>query len=231
MAAKNLDMAPHAVDVLYDKCRKEAIKEFIHSGVLKAELKGSEGFQKAWSASTQCSEMIPGGIKEHTTALLAYAYGDPRFKKTFNDKVETMGANVSSYVKDFHFKSLHFLLMDYMMLQKPKNCTTVYVLLEPGEQVTAENGSKVRFGRFTTALKSIEVELDGDIILNITSCLFVKLGENICRREMGEILLSPVEEFIVESVNQKVVDDAEHTEIVLKHSGLRSSDRCHIFSR
>uniref|UniRef100_A0A4W6C9H6 NAD(P)(+)--arginine ADP-ribosyltransferase n=1 Tax=Lates calcarifer TaxID=8187 RepID=A0A4W6C9H6_LATCA len=194
-------MAPHAVDVLYDKCRKEAIKEFIHSGVLKAELKGSEGFQKAWSASTQCSEMIPGGIKEHTTALLAYAYGDPRFKKTFNDKVETMGANVSSYVKDFHFKSLHFLLMDYMMLQKPKNCTTVYVIPR---------------ARGTT-LKSIEVELDGDIILNITSCLF--------------ILLSPVEEFIVESVNRKVVDDTEHTEIVLKHSGLRSSDRCHIFSR
>ncbi|GLD52354.1 GPI-linked NAD(P)(+)--arginine ADP-ribosyltransferase 1-like protein [Lates japonicus] len=142
VAAKHLDMAPHAVDVLYNKCREEAIKEFIHSGVLKAELNGSEGFQEAWSESTRCSEMIPRGIKEHTTALLAYADGNDKFKKTFNDEVETMGANVSSYEKDFHFKSLHFLLMDYMMLPKPENCTTVYVLSEPGEQVTAEKGSK-----------------------------------------------------------------------------------------
>ncbi|AWP05532.1 putative erythroblast NAD(P)(+)--arginine ADP-ribosyltransferase-like [Scophthalmus maximus] len=230
-----LDMALDAVDYLFAKCRKEAMEKIVHSGLLRQELNLNTGFQKAWNGSAQCSKLIPGGIKEHTAALLAYANGDFQFIKTFNKEVKMMGGNYSTYENKFNFKALHFLLMDYMMLQKPKNCETAYVLPENTEY-KAQKGSKVRLGRFTTAevdFSSLQDsdDLEGKVILNITSCYFVKLGDNICKEEMGNVLLSPAEMFTVEGVNTRKVDDGYYTEIVLKPSGLRTTPSCHLVSR
>lgn len=233
-SAKLLDMAPDVVDDLYSGCRKAAMEKFITSGLLKQELNNSDGFQKAWSASTQCPRLIPGGIKEHTAALSAYFNGDTDFIKTLDNAVETMGANVSIYENHFHFKSLHFLLMDSMMLLKPKECKTVYILQE--EQNIPQKGSTVRFGSFTpgnsnyNGLKSLE-DFDDQVLLNITSCFFVNLGDNICSNDKDAVLLSPAEVFTVEEVNKRNVEDSEYTEIVLSHSELNSTHNCYIFSR
>uniref|UniRef100_A0A8D0A891 NAD(P)(+)--arginine ADP-ribosyltransferase n=1 Tax=Sander lucioperca TaxID=283035 RepID=A0A8D0A891_SANLU len=235
-STKMLDMASDAVDDLYDGCRKEAMEKFINLGLLTKELTSSEGFQKAWSAKTNCSKLIPGGTKEHTAALLAYT-SDKDFAKTFDDAVETMGGNVSTYENHFHFKSLHFLLMDSMLLLNPKkDCKTVYVLQE--EYKAAQRGSKVRFGRFTKVHTSFEAlskfnDFDGDVLLNITSCIFVNLGEDICSDEQDMALLSPAEVFTVETVNKKYDErnEAEYTEIVLKHSQQERSHNCYSFSR
>ncbi|XP_074486042.1 erythroblast NAD(P)(+)--arginine ADP-ribosyltransferase [Sebastes fasciatus] len=233
---KLLDMAPDAVDYMYDGCRKEAMETFIHSGLLKQELNASEGFQKAWNAKTTCSKLIPGGTKEHTDALLAYADGEAEFTETFDKAVKTMGGNVSTYENDFHFKSLHFLLMDSMSLPNPKEkCKTVHVLTD---KYTAEKGSKVRFGKFTKAHSSYSAVQDmtdweAQVIFNITSCFFVNLGDNICSEEKDMVLLSPAEVFTVEAVNVKYDpgNDATYTEIVLKHSELKRSDNCNSLSR
>ena len=230
-----LDMASDAVDDLYDGCREEAMEKFINLGLLRKELNGSEGFQKAWSTNTKCPKLIPGGTKEHTAALLAYA-SDADFAKTFDDAVETMGGNVSTYENHFHFKSLHFLLMDSMLLLNPKkDCKIVYVLQD---EYTAQKGSKVRFGRFTkvhtnnTMLKKF-YEWDEQVLLRITSCIFVNLGDNICSDEQDMALLSPAEVFTVEAVN-KIHDrrnEDDYTEIVLKHSQQDSLHNCYSFSR
>ncbi|KAA8594758.1 hypothetical protein FQN60_011893 [Etheostoma spectabile] len=234
-SAKMLDMASDAVDDLYDGCRKEAMEKFINLGFLEKELRGSKEFKKAWDANTQCSKLIPRGTKEHTTALLAYAR-DSNFAKTFDDAVESMGGNVSTYENHFHFKSLHFLLMDSMLLLNPKkDCKTVYVLQEG---YTAQKGSKVRFGRFTKvqtsyrALRMLE-DWDGQVFLNITSCIFVNLGDNICGEEKDMALLSPAEVFTVEAVNKinDEINEEEYTEVVLKHSQQDSSHNCYSFSR
>ncbi|XP_053272638.1 GPI-linked NAD(P)(+)--arginine ADP-ribosyltransferase 1 [Pleuronectes platessa] len=231
---KQLDMAPEAVDYLYDKCSKEAMEKLIHSGLLRQELNLTAGFQIAWSDSTKCSKLIPGGVKEHTAALRAYVNGDTDFKETFNNQVETMGRNVSTYENNFNFKSLHFLLMDYMVRQKPQTCKSVYVM--PEKKVTAKLGSKVRLGRFTTAelsftkLKKMQ-DLEDEVILNITSCFFVKLGENICSKLIDTVLLSPAEEFIVESETVKTYDRETYTEIYLNATGQLGSHDCDIFSR
>ncbi|XP_039662093.1 erythroblast NAD(P)(+)--arginine ADP-ribosyltransferase-like [Perca fluviatilis] len=230
-----LDMASDAVDDLYDGCREEAMEKFINLGLLEKELNGSEGFWKAWSANTQCSKLIPGGTKEHTAALLAYA-SDADFAKTFDDAVETMGGNVSTYENHFQFKSLHFLLMDSMLLQNPKkDYETVYVLQE---EYTAQKGSKVRFGRFTKVHTSSRLlrkmyDWDAKVFLNITSCIFFNLGDDICSDEQDMALLSPAEVFTVEAVNQiyDEINDAEYTVIVLKHSQQDSSHNCYSFSR
>ncbi|XP_005726868.1 NAD(P)(+)--arginine ADP-ribosyltransferase 2-like [Pundamilia nyererei] len=146
-----------------------------------------------------------------------------------------MGGNVSIYENHFHFKSLHFLLMDSMRLLKPKECKNFYVLLSGQNQ--PQKGSTVRFPSFTLAHSNYEepnnyYDLFEDIILNIKSCFFVSLEEHTCTKAGDTFLLSPAEVFTVDGVNSKTVEDGEeYVEIVLKHSGLKSSHNCFIFPR
>ncbi|XP_042341365.1 ecto-ADP-ribosyltransferase 5 isoform X2 [Plectropomus leopardus] len=234
-SVKPLDMAPDGVDGPYVGCRKEAMEKIIHSGLLRQELNASEGFQKAWSANVQCPKLIPGGTKEHTAALLTYANGDEDFKKNFNDAVKTFGGNASTYENHFHFKSLHFLLMDSMFLQNPNKCQTVYILQE---HYTAKKGLKVTFGKFTevhsdyNSLKKME-DFDGQVLLNITSCIFVNLGVDICRKEQDMTLISPTEVFTVEEVKNIYddINDSRYTEFILKHSEQDRMQHCYFFSR
>uniref|UniRef100_A0A3Q4AVN7 NAD(P)(+)--arginine ADP-ribosyltransferase n=1 Tax=Mola mola TaxID=94237 RepID=A0A3Q4AVN7_MOLML len=110
---KLLDMAPHAVDDLYTGCREQALKKFINPSTLGKELNRSKGFQKAWDTQVY-QKLIPGKMKEHYSALNAYFHGDEQFIDTFNHEVETLGETYSTYEKEFHFKSFHFLLVDSM---------------------------------------------------------------------------------------------------------------------
>ncbi|CAJ1052348.1 T-cell ecto-ADP-ribosyltransferase 1 [Xyrichtys novacula] len=230
-----LDMAPDAVDDLYNGCREEAMKKFIESGVLKQELEKNEGFKTTWTEKRECSGLIPGGTKEHTTALslMGDEYGS--FKKTFNNAVKTMGTNVSTY-ENFAFKSLHFLLIDSMKLAQKlneKQCLTVYYLSEV--ELTAKEGSKIRFGGFTVAsnsygdLKTLE-DWHERTIFNITTCLYFNL-ENICSDDKYMVLLSPAEVYTVKSVKKVTEDDPVYTEIVLEQPEMGNQHNCYIFSR
>ncbi|XP_076740980.1 ecto-ADP-ribosyltransferase 5-like [Maylandia zebra] len=223
----------NVVDDQYKGCHEEAMKTFIESDVLKREL--SEGFQKAWNKSNECSKQIPQGRKEHTAALSVYLKADKSFIQTLNKAIETMGGNVSIYENHFNFKSLHFLLMDSMRLLKPKECKNFYVFQDGQNQ--PQKGSTVRFTSFTLAysdyeeLKRLE-DVNENTILNLTSCFFVNLKDYVCGQEQDEILLSPAEVFTVEQVETKTTSDGdEYLEIVLKQSGLQSSHNCYIFSR
>uniref|UniRef100_A0A3B4FRL5 NAD(P)(+)--arginine ADP-ribosyltransferase n=1 Tax=Pundamilia nyererei TaxID=303518 RepID=A0A3B4FRL5_9CICH len=200
---------------------------FNDSYVLKQELSSNDGFQKAWNKSIECSKQIPGGRKEHTAALSVYLKGDWPFILTLNKAIETMGGNVSIYENRFHFKSLHFLLMDSMRLLKPKECKNFYVFQDG--QNKPQKGSTVRLPSFTLAysdyeeLKRLE-DVSENIILHLTSCFFVNLKDYVCGQEQDEILLSPAEVFTVQRVETKTTsDDDEYLEIVLKQSGLNSS--------
>lgn len=227
-AVKQLDMAPEAVDDLYTGCDIQAMEKFIHSDLLRQELNRSEEFQTAWS--TECSDLIPGGVKEHTAALMAYAKGGNAFRKTFNNAVETMGGNVSTYENNFHFKSLHFLLMDSMKLLNQKKCKNVYRI--SSTKYTPKKGSKVRFGRFTTVQldTSMMEEIDEKTFFNITTCFFVSLG-GLCSLGGDKALISPTEEFTVVDVKNIIDDDNKYTDIILTHSQLASSNNCYTFSR
>uniref|UniRef100_A0A3Q4H418 NAD(P)(+)--arginine ADP-ribosyltransferase n=1 Tax=Neolamprologus brichardi TaxID=32507 RepID=A0A3Q4H418_NEOBR len=210
------------VDDQYKGCGEEAMKKFIESDVLKQELSSSEGFQKAWNKSNECSKQIPGGRKEHSAALSVYLKGDRPFILTLNKAIETMGGNVSIYENHFNFKSLHFLLMDSMRLLKPKECKNFYVFQDGQNQ--PQKGSTVRFTSFTLAYSDYEElkrfeDVNKNTILNLTSCFFVNLKDYVCGQEQDEILLSPAEVFTVEQVKTKTTsDDDQYLEIDLKQS-------------
>lgn len=232
--AKPLDMAMDAVDDVYHGCREQALKTFIHSGLLTQELNDNKGFNKAWNQKAPCSKLLPGKVKEHTAALLAYANGDKDFINTFNNAVETLGTNVSVYENSFHFKSLHFLLMDSMTLLEPKECKTLYVV--PEVNYSVQKGSKVRLGEFAAVHSSPSVlndfDMEGQVLFNITSCFFVELGANICNSLEDLVLLSPAEIFTVEDVREVTdAEESQYTEVTLKHSEVGSSHNCYVFSR
>ncbi|XP_037119264.1 T-cell ecto-ADP-ribosyltransferase 1 isoform X2 [Syngnathus acus] len=221
-AVKQLDMAPNAVDLLYEGCRDDTMEKLIRSDVLQQELSQDVGFSTAWS--DKCSMLLPGGTKEHTSALLAFINGNHAFKKAFDDAVETMGVNASTYEEHFHYKSLHFLLTDAMSLVRQKRCKNVYRVSETEYKV--EKGVRVRFGRFTTVQTdlSIKEDVDGGVYFNITTCFYISL-EGFCKLTEDVAILSPTEEFTVEDV--KPGGDGEYTEVILKHSKLKATDDCY----
>ncbi|CAL9699717.1 unnamed protein product [Knipowitschia caucasica] len=231
-----LDMALDAVDDMYDGCSKDALNKFVLSDLLQEEMNQSIIFQKAWHQSqSACPKLIPGGLKQHTTALLTIASDDDSFRKTLNNAVFTDGANSTIYEEHFNYKSIHFLLMDSLrLLHTGQNvCTTVYAFSD--FDFSAVKGSTVRLGRFTIGYPSLQIlkkrDIDDEVILSITSCFFANLGENICIEEPS-ILLSPAEEFRVEDVRTvKEDEDLSYHLIVLKHSKLKSEHNCYVFSR
>ncbi|XP_071263273.1 T-cell ecto-ADP-ribosyltransferase 2-like isoform X2 [Salvelinus alpinus] len=233
--AKVMDMVPNAVDDQYTHCREQMLKKVVEGGLLEEELKGSTEYSSAWQAK-QCTKLIPGGVKQHTDALVAYGHGGNVFRKIFNQAVETQGGNVTVYNGNFRFKSLHFLLMDAMRLLKTENCQTVF--RGPSKEYEAQVGSEVRFGRFTTTKAkrsdAEEAASDSGILFNIISCTVVNIDEYTCFSDSIDQLISPAEVFRVAEVNNVRNKDHEYREIVLTSSRTHSIDSihdCYLFPR
>lgn len=230
---KQLDVASAVVDDLYEGCREAAMDKFVHSGLLKQELDRSEEFKFAWNSKNKCSKEIPGGIKEHRSALSAYANGNRAFQVEFDEAVKTMGGNLSIYDNKFNFKSLHFLLMDSLTLLKPTKCKILFAFRE---EYTAVENSTVRFDQFNVLYSSFDELQDAEdladmVVLNITSCFFVDLKDYICSVD-HPTLISPAESFTVEEISQRTDRNMDtYTMYILKHSELRSFHNCYSFSR
>ncbi|XP_047221269.1 ecto-ADP-ribosyltransferase 5-like [Girardinichthys multiradiatus] len=231
-----LDASSTVIDDLYDGCRKEAMEKFV-PGLLNQELDKSDKLQKAWKTwqgrrtSSNCTSQIPGGNEEHTSALAIYHFGDEEFIKELNNAVETMMVNVTTYDKDFHFKALHFLLMDSMMLLRPKECGQVYLIQDDGGKIPKTN-SKVRFSSFTVVDSDTDfTDLADQTIFKIKTCFYVNLDDQLCLRKLGKLLLSPAEVFTVEKVEKKTTGDDEYTEVVLTHPTLQSNHNCVMWTR
>ncbi|XP_047435321.1 NAD(P)(+)--arginine ADP-ribosyltransferase 1-like [Mugil cephalus] len=226
-----LQTPPDRIHGLYIGCPEEAMEKIILSGLLEQELNQSVEFQKNWSEKPKCSKLIPGGKKEHTAALSTYNTGLD-FMKTFNNEMQRMAGNFSNYEENFHFKSLHFLLLDSMRLLKPKKCKSVYILQDENR---LREGTTVRFEHFTTASSNFhprDTDMADMVLLNITSCFFVDLNDQLCLNNMeNNILLSPAEVFTVERIKDTQYNDDEYTEVTLKHSELDISHSCHVLSR
>lgn len=228
-------MVSGAVDDRYTGCRNEAFDKFIKGGLLNEELKLNANFSRVWSSPETCVNQITKTSKEHFQALIALNSEDERSIISFNNAVKTLGEDAKIYQDKFHFKSLHFLLMDSMREMQPKDCTTVYAI--PSDRYAASEGSKIRLGKFLKAYLSFKylkklTDLDGHFILNITSCFFATMGANICSQE-DAVLLSPAEAFTVEQLVKvnNVDEDTEYQVMTLKHAELFSYHNCYIFSR
>lgn len=230
-------MAPGSVDDQYTGCRHKAFEKFIKGGYLNEELKVNSDFSKAWSTGTQypCLKQNNKTSEEHLRALIAHDREDEMPINNFNEAIMTLGADAKLYEDQFHFKSLHFLLMDSMRKMQPKDCRTVYAILPYRHE--APKGSNVRLGQFLKAYANFNylkkmTDLNDSFIIKITSCFFAQMGADICSEE-DAVLLSPAEVFTVEDRRKVSDQDEESTyeEMTLKHHKLYSYHNCYIFSR
>lgn len=226
-------MALNSVDDLYTGCNAKVYEMIVNGNMLKEELSRSPVFSTSWNSQNPCPKESPGKTKKHLRAL-SVLNSEDMFPKTFNKAVKKLGANATTYKSHFHFKSLHFLLMDSMKEQQPKDCKTGYSLKEG---YMAEKGSEVRLGQFlktATDYKQFKkfADLSESMVLNITSCFFANLGADICSNEEA-ILLSPAEVFMVEDVANLYdeINDEDYVMITLKHVKVLSLHDCYISSR
>lgn len=220
---------PNAVDDIYSGCRDKMLEKVLGGdGLLLKELQTKNVFSEAWNA-TNCLKPIANGQQEHTQALQSISNSE-KLLKELNTAVESKGGDVNMYTDQFHFKSLHFLLMDAMRLLKPKNCSTVYSGVF--EEFTAVKGSEVRFGRFFSANKdrgfAEEGCADGGTLFNITSCSVIDVEEHVCGAEHVVLLIPPSEAFTVIDVKRGSDCDKE---IVLMSTGLKNDHDCYLFPR
>ncbi|KAF4071267.1 hypothetical protein AMELA_G00271170 [Ameiurus melas] len=232
---RKLDMAPDAVDDDFSQCREKMLKA-VTDGLLQKELEANKEFEELWNNHRgECKKNITGGTSYHIDALQAYGNSKIKFRKTFNSLVYSKGRNSTTYRDEFPFKSLHFLLTDFLHLLKDTNtCTTVYY--GTSNTYTADTGTEVRFGKFIRAETSLSdatevVESDGGTVFIITSCSVVNVERNTCKSEEVQALISPAEVFTVQNVRDVPPDDGTYNEITLKHSRSLSNHNCSFFHR
>ncbi|MBN3311331.1 NAR1 ribosyltransferase, partial [Amia calva] len=223
-------MAPKSVDDQYKLCRDKMLNNVTpKGGLLELERSEDSDFNQEWIEAGSCHKPVPGGIPEHAVAINVYTGG--RIYRQFNTAVRTQGERRESYLKQFHYKALHFLLTDALQLlkaQDPGLCYQVY----RGVNITfeAEENSQVRFGQFTSSSMNREVaeELFGNAtVFNITTCLGVKIQNYSCIPEEEEVLIPPSETFTVHSVRETLKGRV----IMLSHCGTFSQHECSFFSR
>ncbi|KAI4905814.1 hypothetical protein NFI96_017019, partial [Prochilodus magdalenae] len=232
---RTLDMAPNAVDDIFSGCRDRMIQNVTApGGLLEKELEANQVFTKMWNHSGTCGKQIYGAIPQHLAALQAYGNSAAKFRKTFNGMVQTKGSNSTTYLEEFPFKSLHFLLTDALLLLNPGNtCNNMY--FGTSNLYTTEPGKEVRFGRFISGsmYESLEIEkfaeADGGTLFNLYSCSLVNVEKATCKSEEVEQLILPNEVFTVQSVKTAWSEDVEYTEITLTHSRFQSNHDCYLF--
>uniref|UniRef100_A0A4W4EDN5 NAD(P)(+)--arginine ADP-ribosyltransferase n=1 Tax=Electrophorus electricus TaxID=8005 RepID=A0A4W4EDN5_ELEEL len=230
---KILDMSPDAVDGTYSECRDKMMQTVTKpGGLLQEEIKANKDFAEMWrSHGGTCEKQIYGGTSYHLAALQAYANSKPKFRKVFNEMVQTKGKNITIYEKEFPFKSLHFLLTDIIrLLNNGTVCSHVY--FGTVKTYRGNTGSKVRFGKFLQAsvknsseTEVIESEGEGTLF-NITSCSAVNIEIYTCTSEEIEHLISPTEVFVVQSIKEVQNEDASYKIITLTHSRFQSNHDC-----
>ncbi|XP_048851850.1 erythroblast NAD(P)(+)--arginine ADP-ribosyltransferase-like isoform X2 [Brienomyrus brachyistius] len=220
--AKTMDMSCMAVDDQFVGCEHHMMQEVMDpQGLLVKELKESKGFKEEWKSITHGKGNL---TQQHVQALEAYS-SDTKFRRMFNEAVERQGLNISTYHRNFTYKSLHFLLTDTLRILR-QGCHMVYRGSET--KYHAKVGSEVRFGRFTAVVtKKSEAEesgIDGTVFV-INSCSAVKIEDYVRKTSEISWLVAPFEQFNV----TRVRDTDDHTEITLDHQSFHSFHNCSMF--
>uniref|UniRef100_A0AAY3ZZ56 NAD(P)(+)--arginine ADP-ribosyltransferase n=1 Tax=Denticeps clupeoides TaxID=299321 RepID=A0AAY3ZZ56_9TELE len=206
-----------SVDYTFSECREKMLSKVISpNGLLEEELKNNSELSAEWT-QIKCN-IFPGGLEEHTEALVTYSHAKRIFRQNFNKFVASKGGNMSLYQTEFFFKSLDFLLLDSMwLLNNGSDCRAVFRGTEKSYDATV--GDKVRFGRFTSAntkrTDAVENCADGGTLFNIYTCSVVDLETYACLPDELELLISPLEVFSV--VDVKTISDCDKV-IVLNHT-------------
>ncbi|NWH42366.1 NRT2 ribosyltransferase, partial [Chloropsis hardwickii] len=195
-----LDMAADSFDDQYRGCGPAMTKAL--PSLYNTEIQKNPLFAKVWKKADaewrkRGSHVSPLGSPAQAVALMAYTTKD--IYKDFNDAVRVAGRSRQEYQKNFHFKTLHFLLTQALVkLRHAQNgqCRHVYRGIHD-VRFQARRGQKVRFGQFTSTSLSKEVaqKYGTDTIFEVYTCHGADIQGFSFYLSNREVLIPPYETF------------------------------------
>lgn len=199
-----MDMAPHSFDDQYQGCihLMEAELEELNRTEFANEVY-AEGWRNAameWRNRWGRADRPPALRRDQATAMLAYTMEGKLYHR-FNNATRGDGISRQHYLRSFPFKTLHFLLsraLHTLWVSQPQRCHNVYRGVK-GTRFTAQQGTMVRFGQFTSSSlrKKVAESFGQDTFFSVETCYGVPIKEFSTFPGEDEVLIPPFEQFRV----------------------------------
>ncbi|NXX69289.1 NARE ribosyltransferase, partial [Spizella passerina] len=224
-----LDMAQDSFDDQYQGCGTNMIAAL--PALNSSEFQQNPLFAQAWLKATadwqsRGSPVSPLSYPAQAIAVMAYTGRKTKLYKNFNDAVRVVGHSNQEYRDNFHFKTLHFLLTNALvMLRQAQNgqCHMVYRGVH-GVIFKAEPGDIVRFGQFSSASYSAKIAkvFGSDMVFQVYTCHGAAIWNFSRYPGEKEVLIPPYETFEVIEVSQ----EGDSAWIQLRSNGTFSKYNC-----
>ncbi|KAM3680590.1 erythroblast NAD(P)(+)--arginine ADP-ribosyltransferase-like [Ammospiza maritima maritima] len=222
----SLDMAWNSFDDQYPGCRHtmtELLPALNHFEFQQNPLFAQTWVKAAdewWRRGPPVTPLSPA----QAIALMTYTMKD--VYKEFNAAVHVAGRSRQEYQDNFHFKTLHFLLIQALVTLRDNRgprCHHVFRGVR-GVLFKARCGDTIRFGRFTsTSLhKQIAQQFGTDTMFQVQTCFGEDIREFSSSPSEEEVLIPPFETFEVTSV----IQEGDRALIQLRSSGTFSRYSC-----
>ncbi|KAM4908006.1 NAD(P)(+)--arginine ADP-ribosyltransferase 2-like [Sylvia borin] len=222
-----LDMAWESFDDRYCGCGPEMTEAL--RGLNLSEFQKNSLFAELWPKAvakwqSKGSRVSPLASSDQAIAIMAYTM--PRMYKAFNAAVHVAGSSPQEYRKNFHFKTLHFLLTQALgTLRDAQNAQCRHVFRGVRDiHFKAQRGQRVRFSQFTSTPLRTEIaqKFGTDTIFQVHTCHGVDIHQFSMYPQEEEVLIPPFETFEV----TKVTQDVRSTQIWLRSTGTFSKYDC-----
>ncbi|NXR43356.1 NARE ribosyltransferase, partial [Zosterops hypoxanthus] len=159
-------------------------------------------------------------------AIAIMAYTMPDVHRDFNAAVRVAGRSPQQYRKNFHYKTLHFLLTQALRTLRDAQNVQCHNVFRGVRDVhfKAWPGQRVRFGQFasTSLSRDIALQFGTATIFQVHTCHGVDIQQFSNYPWEEEVLIPPFETFEV----TQVVRDGWRTWIWLRSTGTFSKYNC-----
>ncbi|XP_025751747.2 ecto-ADP-ribosyltransferase 4 isoform X1 [Manacus vitellinus] len=212
-----MDMALNSFDDQYLGCREEMMEELEQGDYFQKEIAVNKDYLSLWKKAQEALLKSPVGLlremhDSHAIVLMAYTMNSSLHSQ-LNWATSTAGISPEHYRQNFSFKYFHFYLTTAIQIMKEwqsskesmgkRKCYQVHRGVKD-LYIEATVGSRVRFGRFTSAsrLRSEAQKFGNETLFTVTTCLGAAMQGFSYYTSEKEVLIPPYEIFLVKNFIQ-----------------------------
>lgn len=225
-----MDMALQSFDDQYLGCREEMMEELEQGDYFRKEIATNKDYLHLWKKAQEALLKSPVGLlremcDSHAIALMVYTMNSSLHSQ-LNWATSTAGISPEHYRHNFSFKYFHFYLTTAIQILKEwqssmgkHKCYEVHRGVKD-LYIEAKEGSRVRFGRFTSTshLRSEAQKFGNETLFTVTTCLGAAMQGFSYHTSEKEVLIPPYEIFLVKSFLQTQQGNQLHLRSVGNYS-------------